>query len=68
MHEHQEKRIAASREFAESLEQLQDILTEGSQTAESEPQQSDESSVEVSTETKLLEEAAAELDEFLDNI
>ncbi len=68
MHEHQEKRIAASREFAESLEELQDILTPSSQTAESEPHQSDKSSVEISTEAKLLEEAAAELDEFLGDI
>jgi|GEM_PF-6894047 len=68
MHEHQEKRIAASRDFAESLDQLQDILTQGSQTTESDSQQSGELSVDSSTDAKLLEEAAAELDEIFGDV
>jgi hypothetical protein len=56
MHEHQHnKRIAASRAFVESLDQLQNILAQERQTPESESQLLD---------ANLLEEAAADLDAF----
>jgi hypothetical protein len=65
MHEHQQNmRIAASRAFKESLDQLQNILAQESQTAEVESQELGEHSSDTWTASKLLEEAAADLDEF----
>jgi hypothetical protein len=55
MHEHQQnQRIAAARAFKESLDQLQNILAQEPQTAESVSQKP--------SELQLLEEAGAELD------
>ena len=56
MHEHQrDRRIAATRAFTESLNQLQNILAQERQTPESESPL---------VNTNLLEEAAADLDAF----
>jgi len=56
MHEHQhDRRIAATRAFIESLDQLQNILAQERQTPESELPLSN---------PNLLEEAAADLDAF----
>jgi hypothetical protein len=65
MHEPQQNlRIAASRAFKESLDQLQNILAQECQTAESNSQELGEHSCERWTVSELLEEAAADLDEF----
>ncbi|HEY9601725.1 MAG TPA: hypothetical protein V6C85_08955 [Allocoleopsis sp.] len=56
MHEHQnDRRIAATKAFIESLDQLQNILAQERQTPESESPLAN---------TNLLEEAAADLDAF----
>lgn len=56
MHEHQhDRRIAATRAFIESLDQLQNILAHERQTPESES---------LFSNTNLLEEAVADLDAF----
>ncbi|HEY9638520.1 MAG TPA: hypothetical protein V6D14_34370 [Coleofasciculaceae cyanobacterium] len=67
MHEYeyqQNRRIDASRAFMESLDQLQNILAQERQTAESESQSPENTSSNSWSNLKLLEEAAADLDEF----
>lgn len=60
MHEPQSNlRTTAARAFVESLDQLQTILTQERPTSESESQELD---------LKLLEEAAADLDEFFGDV
>lgn len=65
MHEHeQNRRIDAARAFAESLDQLQKILTQEAQAAEAE---SLTQSAKSSDSRKILqawEDAAADLDQF----
>ena len=65
MHEHQHnQRTAAAKAFIESLDQLQNILAQESQTVESEYQGSEVHSAEHPSDLKLLEDAAADLDNF----
>lgn len=60
----QNQRSAAARAFIESLDQLQNILAQEPQTAESEYQGSGVHSAEHPSDLKLLEDAAADLDNF----
>lgn len=65
MHEHQQnQRIAASRAFMESLDQLQNILAQEHQTAEPESSSAGNCSLDSWTDANVLEEAAADLDAF----
>ncbi len=65
MHEHQDnRRIDAARAFMESLDQLQNILAQERQAAESESHSSGNSSSSSWADSKLLEDAAADLDAF----
>jgi hypothetical protein len=65
MHEPQQNlRNAASRAFMESLDQLNNILAQESQTAESESQPGSDSGLSRWTHLKALEEAAADIDKF----
>jgi hypothetical protein len=65
MHKHQpNQRIAAARAFMDSLDQLQDILAQEHQIAESESPSSGNCSSNSSTGAEVLEEAAADLETF----
>ena len=65
MHKHQHnQRTAAARAFMESLDQLQNILAQEPQTVESEYHSSGVHPGSYQSDLKLLEEAAADLDEF----
>lgn len=57
-------RIAASRAFMESLDELHNILAQERQTAESEPHRSGDRESSSWPDLNLLEEAAADLDEY----
>ena len=65
MHEPQhDQRTAAARAFMESLDQLQNILAQEPQIAESEYHGSGVHSSSHQSDLKLLEEAGADLDKF----
>jgi hypothetical protein len=65
MHEDQQnKRIAAARDFMQSLDQLHNILAQEPQTAEPESHPSEDCSSSSLTDSNVLEEAAADLDQF----
>ena len=65
MHEHQQnQRIAAAKAFIESLDQLQNILAQEPQTAESSSLKPSVHSANARSDQQLLEEAGAELDTF----
>lgn len=59
-------RMAAARAFTESLEQLQDILTQDDRTDAAETQKCERSRPQSQTNSTVWEDAAADLDEFLD--
>jgi hypothetical protein len=65
MHDPQQnERLAAARAFMESLDQLQNILAHESQTSESESHWQSEHASSDWDDPMLLEDAAADLDEF----
>jgi len=65
MHDPQHnQRIAASRAFMESLDQLQNILAQERQIAESQSQELGSRSAKSWLDSQDLEEAAADLDAF----
>jgi hypothetical protein len=65
MHEHpQNLRSSADRAFMESLDQLQNILAQESQTTEPEFQLDDRHLLSSETELTVWEEAAADIEQF----
>ena len=65
MHEHpQNLRISAARAFMESLDQLQNILEQESQTTEPEFQLDDSDLLTSETDLTVWEEAAADIEQF----
>lgn len=65
MHEHpQNLRISAARAFMESLDQLQNILEQESQTTEPEFQLDDSDLLTSDTDLTVWEEAAADIEQF----
>lgn len=65
MHEHpQNLRTSAARAFMESLDQLQNILAQESQTTEPEFQLDDSHSSTSETDLTVWEEAAADIEQF----
>ncbi|MEW6494093.1 MAG: hypothetical protein AB1589_16505 [Cyanobacteriota bacterium] len=65
MNEHQQNlRIAAARDFMESLNQLENILAPEYQAAESEYQPEDAFSAKEQANSEILEQMAADLDAF----
>lgn len=65
MHDHeQNQRMNAARAFAESLDQLQHILRQEAQAAESESSPKNEQSSKSWTVLQAWEDAAADLDQF----
>lgn len=69
MHEHQpNQRSAAARAFMESLKQLQNICPAEPQPAESDFPTECDLSLESETDTKIWEEAGADLDAFFGDL
>lgn len=69
MHEHPDKfRLAAEVAFFESLDQLQNILAQESQTEESGGLPCDEHLSPIFPDSKAMEDAAADLDAFFGDV